>query len=81
MRRPQFSLKTMLWLMAVAGAFFAGIEWDRRHPDDHRRALWENLQECREQQGETFDLLMKMRAAMSRHGIDPAEVEKIDLKE
>ncbi len=26
----QFSLKTLLWLMAVVGAFFAGAEWQRR---------------------------------------------------
>lgn len=29
MRRPQFSLKTMLWLMAVLAAFLAGIRWER----------------------------------------------------
>jgi hypothetical protein len=27
MRRPQFSLKTLLWLMAVVAAFFAGSAW------------------------------------------------------
>ena len=30
-RRPQFSLKTLLWLMAVVAAFFAGAAWQRRH--------------------------------------------------
>ena len=29
MRRPQFSLKTLLWLMAVVAAFFAGIRFER----------------------------------------------------
>jgi hypothetical protein len=29
MCRPQFSLKTLLWLMAVVGAYFAGGEWQR----------------------------------------------------
>ena len=31
MRRIQFSLKTMLWLMLVVAAFFTGAAWrDRR---------------------------------------------------
>lgn len=29
MRRPQFSLKTMLWLVVVVGAFCAGTRFDR----------------------------------------------------
>lgn len=29
MRRPQFSLKTMLWLMACAACFCAGIRFER----------------------------------------------------
>ena len=29
MRRPQLTLKTMLWLMALVGAFFAGAAWQR----------------------------------------------------
>lgn len=37
MPRPQFSLKTMLWLMLVAAAFFGGIRFERerrRQADD-----------------------------------------------
>jgi hypothetical protein len=30
MRRPRFSLKTMLWLIAVVAAFFAGRAWKER---------------------------------------------------
>jgi hypothetical protein len=34
MRRPQFSLKTLLWLMAVVaaflGGFLGGAEWQKR---------------------------------------------------
>lgn len=29
MRRPQFSLKTLLWLMAVVAAFCGGASWQR----------------------------------------------------
>jgi hypothetical protein len=29
-RRPQFTLKTLLWLMAVVAAFFAGAAWQHR---------------------------------------------------
>jgi hypothetical protein len=30
MRRPQFSIKTLLWLMAVVAAFVGGAGWQRR---------------------------------------------------
>ena len=30
MPRPQFSLKTLLWLIAVVAAFFAGAAWQYR---------------------------------------------------
>ena len=29
MRRPQFTLKSLLWLMALVGSFFAGRRWER----------------------------------------------------
>jgi hypothetical protein len=29
MRRPQFSLKTLLWLVVVVAAFFGGSEWQK----------------------------------------------------
>lgn len=38
MRRPQFSLKTMLWLMALVAAFFAGSQYGRRRQIDEIRA-------------------------------------------
>jgi hypothetical protein len=34
MPRPQFSLKTLLWLMVCVGCFFAGKEWQRQY-DEH----------------------------------------------
>ena len=44
MRRPQFSLKTMLWLMVVVAAFFGGIATERqlqriRLAEEERQAL------------------------------------------
>jgi hypothetical protein len=30
MNRPQFSLKSLLWLMAVVAAFFGGAAWQHR---------------------------------------------------
>lgn len=30
MRRPQFTLKTLLWLIAVVAAFCAGMRFDRQ---------------------------------------------------
>jgi hypothetical protein len=34
MTRPQFSQKTLLWLMAVVEAFLGGAEWKRHHDRD-----------------------------------------------
>jgi hypothetical protein len=31
MRRPQFTLKTLLWLMALVAALFGGREWGIRY--------------------------------------------------
>ncbi|HVX15184.1 MAG TPA: hypothetical protein VHC22_28585 [Pirellulales bacterium] len=39
MRRFQFTLKTLLWLMVVVGAFLAGAEWQRRKWATERRFL------------------------------------------
>ena len=36
MRRPQFTLKTLLWLMAVISAFFGGMEL-QKHIEQRRR--------------------------------------------
>lgn len=36
MTRPQFSLKTLLWLMVVVAAFLGGARWQR---DRDQRAL------------------------------------------
>jgi hypothetical protein len=30
MPRPQFTLKTLLWVVALVGAFFAGAGWQRQ---------------------------------------------------
>ena len=37
MSRPQFSLKTLLWLMIVAAAFLGGIHVEHRRHDTERR--------------------------------------------
>jgi hypothetical protein len=39
MRRPQFSLKTLLWLMVVVAAFFAGAAWSERRWARERELL------------------------------------------
>ena len=38
MRRPQVTLKTLLWLMACTACFFAGIRFDREWQSRRRRA-------------------------------------------
>jgi hypothetical protein len=39
MRRPQFSLKTLLWLMAVVAAFSGGAAWQHRMASERISAL------------------------------------------
>ena len=46
MPRPQFTLKTLLWLMAVAAAFFAGSSWAERRLADERKELEESADQC-----------------------------------
>lgn len=46
MRRPQFTLKTLLWLMVVVGAFFGGRAVGIR--DEQKRAANELEQAARE---------------------------------
>jgi hypothetical protein len=55
MPRPQFSLKTLLWLMALVAAFFAGAEWRRQRMEADiwnislERAMREALEKYRKQ--------------------------------
>jgi uncharacterized protein YlxW (UPF0749 family) len=45
MPRPQFSLKTMLWVVLVVGAFLAGFGWNRRQLLQERDAAqWREKQ-------------------------------------
>ncbi|HEX5442911.1 MAG TPA: hypothetical protein VFW87_03735 [Pirellulales bacterium] len=37
--RPQFTLKTLLWLMALVAAFMGGIAWERRVAEARRDAI------------------------------------------
>jgi hypothetical protein len=39
MPRPQFNLKTLLWLMALASATFGGMAWQRSLDREHEHAL------------------------------------------
>lgn len=43
MKRPQFTLKTLLWLMVVVAAFFGGIRFERYSTEQReqtRRLAW-----------------------------------------
>jgi hypothetical protein len=40
MRRPQFSLKSFIWLMLVIASFFSGASW-QRCAYQHDRQRWE----------------------------------------
>ena len=78
MRRPQFSLKTLLWLMAVVGAFLAGIEWDRRHPKDERRWLRDKCQRLEAYQQSQWRSIWTLHEALEKHGINRSEISEID---
>ena len=47
MRRPQFSIRTLLWLTLVAAAFFGGAAWQRQM--DGPYAILERLQHTPEE--------------------------------
>jgi hypothetical protein len=46
MPRPQLTLKTLLWLIVVVGAFFAGAEWAKRRWAEREASLRLELQEA-----------------------------------
>ena len=50
MRRPQFSLKTLLWLMLVVAAFFGGSAWQQQKLQDKLRASEETEKQLRQSQ-------------------------------
>jgi hypothetical protein len=79
MRRPKFTLKTLLWLMAVVAAFGAGVQWDRKTASDDRESLRSNLLHCREEYGKLFETLLRFQAVLDRHDIDESEIETVDL--
>jgi hypothetical protein len=45
MRRPQFNLKTMLWVMACAACFFAGARWNDHQWGRERTRHKEEIEE------------------------------------
>jgi hypothetical protein len=51
--RPQFTLRTLLWLMALAAAFFAGATWNERK-FKQQRSDWIYLVNGQEEKFEWF---------------------------
>ena len=45
MRRPQFSIRTVLWLTAVVAAFFAGWEGHRQKEEWIYQRAWKGAKE------------------------------------
>jgi hypothetical protein len=47
MRRPQFTLKTLLWLMLCVACFFGGIQFERerRRREDEKPILGITVEE------------------------------------
>lgn len=72
--RSQFSLKTMLWLIAVAAAFFAGWEGHRRKEERAYQRAWKGGREM----GITPPLREKlMESAARNRGILAAQACEI----
>ena len=45
MRRPQFSIRTMLWLTALVAAFFAGWEGHRQKEERAYQRAWKGAKQ------------------------------------
>jgi hypothetical protein len=45
MRRPQFSIRTLLWLTLVAAAFFGGIAYGKKLSRQQYAEGWMELEE------------------------------------
>ncbi|HEV3339265.1 MAG TPA: hypothetical protein VG125_02875 [Pirellulales bacterium] len=77
MRRPQFSLKTMLWLMVVMAAFVGGMAMQRQldKPVDRTRfCAYGEFESMTLRDGSTWwrlpaDSLMRRKARVSNKGI------------
>jgi hypothetical protein len=68
MPRPQFSLKTLLWLMAVVAAFYAGSRFERERQRRATRAtpLTGPIVEVATIE---FDAIDRVNALLEEHGI------------
>ena len=64
--RTQFSLKTLLWLMVVVGAFLGGAAWQRAQYDLNVK-LWQILldQECAKQE-ELEEEVFRLRGQIAK---------------
>jgi hypothetical protein len=59
MFRPQFSLKTLLWVMAVVAAFVGGLQIGQNNAEAIRRAYQRQQESHDELLAETLDRAMK----------------------
>src|SRR5215469_3772362 len=76
MPRPQFTLKTMLWLMALVGAFCAGVRWERRQIGWEHKAMRRELSALKDgQMADTYTIVGYQRV-LKKHGIDESEVNE-----
>jgi hypothetical protein len=73
MRRPQFSLKSLLWLMAVVAAFFAGAEWGIKrslhYANVERALLRKQIENGRERE-------IELRGVLFDNGIFRPEMDR-----
>jgi len=77
MRLPQFSLKTLLWLVAIVAAFLGGAKWGNRNAGDLESSrkmateLWIRAEKKRQQlQNELDELSQSYDTAASRSGTE-----------
>ena len=54
MPRPQFSIRTLLWLTLVVAAFLAGIGFERERRRQQEEAAWQRISD------ESVDLMLNL---------------------
>lgn len=70
MPRPRFSLRTLLWLVALVAAFFGGAEWGKRRQATNEAVLRLNVERLDRYLSESVADNSRLQQALPEHDID-----------
>ena len=70
MPRPQFSIRTLLWLTLVVAAFLGGAEWGKRRQATNESVLRQNVRRLDRALYESVIDNFRLQQALSEHDID-----------